>query len=66
MPLESYLPSPLLDNDTAERLDHAERVAAEHLLHRLIHLRALALSDLWDRAMALTLQPPKPRIPRMA
>lgn len=32
----------------------------------VIHLRALALSDRWDRAMALTLRPPKPRIRRVA
>lgn len=32
----------------------------------VIHLRALALSDRWDRAMAITLAPPKPRIRRVA
>jgi hypothetical protein len=32
----------------------------------IIQLRALALSDRWDAAMALTLTPPKPRIRRVA
>jgi hypothetical protein len=32
----------------------------------VIHLRALALSDRWDRAMAIALAPPKPRIRRAA
>lgn len=32
----------------------------------VIHLRALALSDRWDRAMALTLASPRPRIRRAA
>ena len=32
----------------------------------IIRLRAVALSDRWAAAMALTLKPPKPRIRRVA